>query len=325
MTIFAGEPGTGKSQLSLYIASVLSNGGKFHKETDSVAQGRVLLISGEDDAEDTIKPRLMALNANTDNIDFVKGIKKADKNGNLFYDAICVVEHIAELEAVIIKNKYKLLIIDPISLYLKPFKKDKEIRLALNVITSLAERHNMAVILNSHFSKPSGNANKNAIYRVMGSIGFAAAARIVYGIIKDPQNPARRLFFPIINISGQDKEGYRYEISPMLVGEIETCRIEWLDEVCSEWSNRALKDSQFEEIDLLKKKVLTMLDWSSSIRVKKTATQVLELIGYLKPNRAYASHMGKLLKEINGFAGSRSNGVTIHKVPQNIIFTKYET
>src|ERR1700722_863292 len=63
MTLLAGEPGVGKSQLLLYIASVVSNGSSFHLDTTNCRQDRVLLISGEDDIEDTIKPRLMALGA----------------------------------------------------------------------------------------------------------------------------------------------------------------------------------------------------------------------------------------------------------------------
>jgi len=102
-----------------------------------------------------------------------------------------------------------------------------------------------------------------------------------------------------------------------------------------EWTQGALTDLsfeiqdqvnsenlQFEKIDPLKEKVLTMLDWSNSIRVRKTATQVLGLIGYSIPTRADATQMGKVLKDINKCAGSKSNGLLLHEVPPNIIFTK---
>jgi len=243
LTLFAGEPGVGKSQLLLYIASIVSNGGKFHFEFKNCEQQKVLLISGEDESEDTIVPRLRALGANINNIDNVKGIKKVDKNGQPYYDAICLVEHLAELEQKIIDNNYKILIVDPITIYLGSIDqhKNNEIRGALARITALAERHDLGLVLNSHFSKPSGSASKNAIYRVMGSIGFAAAARVVYGIMKDPENPERRLFIPIKNNIGQDKYGFVYKIiSSLLENSIETSHVSFLDERIDKTANEIL-------------------------------------------------------------------------------------
>src|SRR6185295_2010544 len=100
------------------------------------------ILSGEDDTSDTIIPRLMALNANIDRINHVKGIRKKDKRGNEYFDVVCLVEHLAELEQLIIDNKYKLLIVDPISLYLGSVDErvNKEVRSALSLLTALAER-----------------------------------------------------------------------------------------------------------------------------------------------------------------------------------------
>lgn len=243
LTLFAGEPGVGKSQLLLYIASIVSNGNKFHFESKNCEQQKVLLISGEDEADDTIVPRLKALNANVENIDNVKGIKKVDKSGQPYYDVICLVEHLTELEKKIIDNNYKVLIVDPITIYLGSIDqhKNNEIRSALGIITALAERHDLGLVLNSHFSKPSGSSSRNAIYRVMGSIGFAAAARVIYGIMKDPENPERRLFIPIKNNIGQDKYGMVYEIKSVLLdNEIETSRIQWLHERIDKTANEIL-------------------------------------------------------------------------------------
>lgn len=242
ITLFAGEPGVGKSQLLLYIASIVSKGEKFHFESQACEPQNVLIISGEDSADDTIKPRLMALNADLDRVHFVKGIKRIDKSGHPYFDAICLIEHLAELEIKIKENNYKFIIVDPIALYLGSVdeNKNKEIRAALGQLTALAERHGVSLILNSHFSKP-GTSNKNAINRVMGSIGFAAAARMVFGIMKDPENPDRRLFLTIKNNIGQDKEGLAYNIKSVLLnGGIETSRVEWLNERVSQTANEIL-------------------------------------------------------------------------------------
>jgi putative DNA primase/helicase len=250
ITLFAGEPGVGKSQLLLYIASIVSNGGRFHQETKLCTKNKVLLISGEDNADDTIKPRLMALNSDLSFIDYMKGVRQEDKNGNVYYDSISIIEDLADIEQKIIENGYKLIIIDPISLYLGNVdeNKNKDIRTALGRLNALAERRNLSIILNSHFSKPSSGGAKNAVYRVMGSIGFAAAARIVFGVMKDPEDAERRLFLPIKNNIGQDKEGFVYKIKPMLVdGSIETSKVEWLNEKITLTANEILNNSNSSE------------------------------------------------------------------------------
>lgn len=246
ITLFAGEPGVGKSQLLLYIACILSNGGKFHYATSNVKSGKVLLIAGEDQMDDTVIPRLLALGANIDNIEYVKGIKKLDKNGLEYYESISLNDHLPDIEAIIIKGKYLAVIIDPISMFLgnADENKNKEIRSILARINAVCDRRKVAFILNSHFTKPSGSITKNAIYRVMGSIGFAAAARIVYGIMKDPEDPDRRLFIPIKNNIAQDKEGFAFNVKlvnfafddfDMTIG-----RIEWLNEKVTQTANEIL-------------------------------------------------------------------------------------
>lgn len=269
ITLFAGEPGVGKSQLLLYIASTVSNGNKFHFDNAVVNQDKVLLISGEDNVEDTIKPRIMALGGNVDFIHYVKGIKKFDIKNNEYYDVISLVDHLSELEDQIIQNKYKLLIVDPITLYLGSLdeNKNKEIRSALCMISALAERHNLAIVLNSHFSKPSGNTQKGAIYRVMGSIGFAAAARIVIAIAKDPEDPSRRLFVPIKNNLSQDHEGLVYKIKPVAFKDgICTSCVDWLNEKVSQTANEILNPPikiESPKLDEAKAFLLDLLKYGS--------------------------------------------------------------
>lgn len=247
ITLFAGEPGVGKSQLLLYIASILSNGSKFHGESRPCEKAKTLLISGEDSTYDTIKPRLAALKADISQIDYVNGIESADAEGNKYYVTISLAEHLLDIEKEIVKNQYKLIIIDPISMYLGDLdeNKNKEIRDIMGRLTALAERNNLAIILNSHFTKPSGKTtNTNAIYRVMGSIGFAGAARIIYGIVKDPEDVERRLFVPIKNNIAQDKIGLVYNIKSidiLLDGHnIETSVVNWLEEKIEQTANELL-------------------------------------------------------------------------------------
>jgi putative DNA primase/helicase len=295
ITLFAGDPGGGKSQLLLYIASIVSNGGKFHFSLFPAKKHSVLLISGEDNAEDTIKPRLMALGADHSKIDYVKGIKKVDKKGNSYFDAICLMEHLAELEDTIRENQYKLIIVDPVSLYLRSVDSNNntETRTALAMLTALAERHKVAIVINSHFSKRGNSGNKNAIERVMGSIAWAAASRMVYGIIKDPDNPDRRFFIPIKNNIAKDNEGYVYTIESCRItngiGDIETSKVNWLPEKIDQTANELLntvREIKSPELENAKQFLYEKLKFGSELVTN--LREESQLIG-ISTNRLYAA------------------------------------
>ena len=64
----AGDPGIGKSLISLFVASTLSRGGHWPVMSEKSQIGKTLIISCEDTKEDVINPRLIALGADLDNI-----------------------------------------------------------------------------------------------------------------------------------------------------------------------------------------------------------------------------------------------------------------
>src|SRR5262249_31043118 len=52
------------------------------------------------------------------------------------------------------------------------------------------DRYKVAVVLVSHLNK---NIGGKSAYRLMGSVAFFAAARAVWTVVADPENPERRL------------------------------------------------------------------------------------------------------------------------------------
>ena len=62
-TLIAGDPGLGKSQLTAFLAAVVTTGGDWPCGEGRAEKGRVIMFSAEDDAEDTIVPRLIAAGA----------------------------------------------------------------------------------------------------------------------------------------------------------------------------------------------------------------------------------------------------------------------
>ena len=90
-------------------------------------------------------------------------------------------------------------------------------------------------MLISHFNKP-GEKVSSAVHRVMGSLGFVAAARSVYAIVRDPGDPDKKLLLPIKNNLGPDTEGFRFQIKTDHKQKIHPrpVRLQWDKEVIEE-------------------------------------------------------------------------------------------
>jgi RecA-family ATPase len=62
LTLLAGEPGIGKSQISVDVAARISKGGRW-PDGNNAPCGSVVILSAEDSADDTLRPRLEAADA----------------------------------------------------------------------------------------------------------------------------------------------------------------------------------------------------------------------------------------------------------------------
>ncbi|MBF0140072.1 MAG: AAA family ATPase [Magnetococcales bacterium] len=74
LTLQAGDPGLGKSQVALYQAATVSTGGTW-PDGSQCQPGNVIIISVEDDPGDTISPRLAALGADMSRIVILEAVK----------------------------------------------------------------------------------------------------------------------------------------------------------------------------------------------------------------------------------------------------------
>jgi hypothetical protein len=71
ITLLDGDPGLGKSLLTLEIAARITTGIPFHRETEGISDGVVILTS-EDGLVDTVRPWLEAAGADLSRIVAVK-------------------------------------------------------------------------------------------------------------------------------------------------------------------------------------------------------------------------------------------------------------
>ncbi|HWA84094.1 MAG TPA: AAA family ATPase, partial [Fimbriimonadaceae bacterium] len=81
VTIVAGEPGLGKSQLTCAITATVTKGCLWPCGEGRSSEGVVIILSAEDDAADTIRPRLDAAGADVGKVLIVSAVQCADGKG----------------------------------------------------------------------------------------------------------------------------------------------------------------------------------------------------------------------------------------------------
>lgn len=197
LSLFVGDPGLGKSFLTLYLAAQVTTGRPWPDDSlkQPILKGSVIILTAEDDINDTVLPRLISHEADVSRIVAIQGITYPDSEleGQFYFD---LTTHLPALEEAILKTpETRLIIIDPITAYLgkTDSHKNAEVRGCLGPLTALAAKHKVAIIGVTHLTK---NTTVKSVYRVLGSVGFIAAARAVWVIAKDKDNETRRLFLP---------------------------------------------------------------------------------------------------------------------------------
>lgn len=192
--LIAGEPGEGKSTLLLDLAARLTRPGALMPDGAPAPDGAVLLLSAEDGLSDTIRPRLDASGADVRHVHALTATRDLDGTER----HLELGRDLPQLEAAIERYTPALVIIDPLSAYLGHTDtwRDNEVRALLSPLASLAEDRNCAILGVLHLTK---NAAARVLHRIMGSIGFVAAARVVLAVARDPDDETRRLLLPIKN------------------------------------------------------------------------------------------------------------------------------
>jgi putative DNA primase/helicase len=181
-----GDPGVGKSTLIADLAAGLSRGRGFFgcAGTEPVNS---ILVGAEYDDSDTIVPRLRAAGADLKRV-LVIGSSFKTKAG---VTPLTLPTHLAMLEQAIADHRSAAIFIDPIAAFLSE-KIDSHVeaslRRVLAELAALAQRTMTAIIYLRHLNKQPGS--DRALYRCIGSIAFAAAARASFLVGFDPTDIA---------------------------------------------------------------------------------------------------------------------------------------
>jgi hypothetical protein len=181
LTSVEGDPGIGKSWLTMALAAQVSRGAKLPGASRAAEAGSVLLLTAEDGAGDTLRPRLDTLGADVLRVHAITEPLGFTCQGT------------TRLKAEIVRLGAVLVIIDPIVAYL-PDRTDMNsasaVRPVLMRLARVAEETGAAILFVRHLSK---GAKDKPIYRGLGSIDFTAACRSVLMVGADTTDASKRV------------------------------------------------------------------------------------------------------------------------------------
>jgi hypothetical protein len=185
VTILAGDPGLGKSTVTHAIAAKLSIGFPLPDGGEAI-KGTSLFASYEESPEKVMRQRLRKLGADMSKVLLLDQLK--DENGNpRRFRGSDVPTLDAALDMV---SDPQMLVIDPVMSFMGDVdtNKDAQVRIHLQPLVDLAQRRNISIVCVAHLSK--ADAGK-ILYKISGSVGFAALARSVLLVGLD-ENSGRR-------------------------------------------------------------------------------------------------------------------------------------
>lgn len=147
----------------------------------------VIMIFCEDDAANTVRPRLDVAGADVARVHQLIGTRDPDKEGIRLFCLSDVITLREALEA----TGARLVVIDPFAAHIggKDSHRDEQMRMLLTPLAELARRYSAAIMIVRHLRKSGGQAATAGA----GTVGITGAARSVLLVGKDLDDPDARV------------------------------------------------------------------------------------------------------------------------------------
>ena len=178
LALLDGDPGVGKSLLTIDLAARLSRGASLPNGMP-VARPHITLLLSAEDRPDTIRPRAEAAGADLDRLITVTSIGGTP---------LKLPDDFLALGEVAREHQPDLIVIDPITAFLSAKiapNSDACVRRVMTLLALLADRFDCAVLMVRHLRKAEAS---KALYRGLGSIGFLASVRTGLLAAKNPSD-----------------------------------------------------------------------------------------------------------------------------------------
>jgi hypothetical protein len=154
ISIVAGLMGLGKSTLLFDVAARVTTGADWPDGSGKAPLGDVVILSTEDDAADTIRPRMEVMGADVSRVHIICGVEETDtktkRGGRRLFS---LRQHLDLLDQKLAGlDDVKLVIIDPITGVFQgaDTHKTADVREVLAMVSAVVERHHAAFVAISH-------------------------------------------------------------------------------------------------------------------------------------------------------------------------------
>lgn len=223
VSVIDGDPGLGKSQLTIDLAARMSRGDCMPPATapDGTFKPRgVLMCNVEDDPSRTIRSRLHAAGANLRRVHILQQMEAMDGEDNR---PVSLPLDLPAIEGLIQRYDVGMVVLDPFVAFMDPklsANNDADVRQVLGQVATSAQRTGASWIIIRHLNKRPG---VSAIYRGGGSIGIIGAARAGFVVGTDPSDETQRIFAQVKGNLAPPVPSLRFSIES--VGD--TSRVRW--------------------------------------------------------------------------------------------------
>jgi len=201
---FAGASTEGKSPVTLDIIARVTAGKEWPDGSPNTLGPRsVILMAGEDDLSDTVKPRLRMAGADTSKVKLFKVTAKRDDKKTELAAAIDRDYH-GLVDAIRKLDDLALIVIDPITNYLgnQPMNKEEAIRGNISMpLMELAKDARVCIVTVGHLNKRDRDATP--LQRTMGAAAFTGVPRKVFFFGANPDNDDK---YSHVMKEGRDKQ-----------------------------------------------------------------------------------------------------------------------
>lgn len=211
ITIACGRPGCGKSFMTTDFAARVSTGTPW-PDGELCDIGSALIISAEDDPEDTICPRLDSHMADRSKIALLNTVAWSD--GTKQFERMFSLADVNSLDIALQRlPACRLVVIDPIGSFLGngiDSHRDNDVRGVLAPIATIAKKRDVAVLMIAHTRK---SLSQFADDGVLGSRAFTGIARMVWHLSENKDKKDQLLLLPGKNNLSKRNGGLSFEIS----------------------------------------------------------------------------------------------------------------